>query len=213
VAPAIGSLFVPNVPPQLPTPGGTTHDVSVAVGVNLLDQALLAAYRDGLTHVVLDDVFPRMRCEVLPSSPPFIRFGDTGVATLGLDEFVFGMAFLPVGESEWRPVFTAVLDMEAPLAVGVNGDVLEIEVEGVPTTRVYSVDDAGIIQLDPDLVQEVLDRVLPQAMPKLMALLGEIRIPVFGGHSIQVQDVSVGGEPTAYWVLAGDLVEPDPLLP
>jgi len=212
VAPAIGSLFVPNVPPQLPTPGGTTHDVSVAVGVNLLDQALLAAYRAGLTHVVLDDVFPRMRCEVLPSSPPFIRFADTGVATLGLDEFVFGLEFLPVGESEWRPVFAAVLDMEAPLAVGVNGDELEIEVAGVPTTRVYSVDDAGIIQLDPDFVQAVLDRVLPLAMPKLTALLGEIRIPGFGGHSIQVQDVSVGGEPTAYWVLAGDLVEPDQLL-
>jgi hypothetical protein len=228
---ALGSRFVDATPPDLDvqTPGGTPYDAGAAMSLNLVNQGLLSAYQAGLLNLVLDgnssgvsaaglaDVSAEleaeagtnpMRFQVVPSSPPWavIRGTSTALASLGMDEFDFRLEMLI--NNEWKLVFGAHLDMTVPFDVGVTQDnKLKISFEQVPTVKVWSVDDGGIIQIDPAFVQTTLDRLLPRALPYLANIIEEIPIPSYAGYGIHVKELWPADVAKAYLGIAGDLIK------
>ena len=227
---ALGSRYVDAAVPDLgvQTPGGVAYSAGAAMSVNLVNQALLSAYRAGLLNLTLDgnrgitpaglaDLAPELevmanpndlRFVILANSPPAatIRGTSTALASLGMDEFDFRLEMFL--NNQWKLVFGAHLDMQVPFDVGVTAEnKLHVSFEQVPTVNVWSVDDGGIIAIDPAFVQATLDRLLPRAMPYIANIIEEIPIPSYAGYGIHVKGLWPVGTEKAYLGIAGDLIK------
>jgi hypothetical protein len=229
VPPALGSRYVQATPPDLDvqTPDGTPFDAGAAVSSNLVNQALLSAYRAGLLHLTLDgnrgitaeglaDLAPELeaaageelRFKIVPYSPPSasIRGTVTALASLGMDEFDFRLEMLL--NNEWKLIFDARLDMEVPFDVGVTEEnKLKISFEQVPSVKVWSFTVGGVISVDPAFVQATVDRLLPRALPYLADIIEEIPIPSYEGYGVRVKGLWPVGSEKAYLGIAGDLIK------
>jgi hypothetical protein len=234
VPPALGSVYVHAAAPDLDvkTPGGVAYDAGAAMSVNMMNQGLLAAYQAGLLHLLLDDESNRLispagladlslemsdaaltdslRFRIIPAGPPFVgvQGRPTALVSLGLNEFEFRLEMLRQSDNTWRLVFGAILDMEVPFDIGVTDDnTIQVSFEEVPKVRVHSVDDGGIIAIDPGFVQKTLDRLLPLALPYLAGIIEEIPVPSYAGYGIRIKGLWAAGAEKAYVGLAGDLVK------
>lgn len=221
---ALGSLYVETGPLPSPThvtPSGQARDVGVVMSVNMLNQAMVAAFEAGILNMTVNQSdIPELanlgngqgtfRVRMLPASPPELRLVSSGSA-LGrctMRDVTLRFETKPAGESNYTLFFGTTVDVEAfaDLNVTPENDALVIEFSGVPEVEILDIDDSGVIDSGEAIIRGLVKRFTPMVLPYVMNEVGAIPIPAFEGYTMKVADIWVMDDKAHFVALAADLI-------
>ena len=70
---------------------------------------------------------------------------------------------------------------------------------------IREIDDSGTIQVDEKTVQDVLNMVVPMALPFILETAGSIPMPALGPYTLAATDIWVMDEAAVFLGIAGNL--------
>jgi len=215
VAPALGSDYDTGL---VPDPALDQGNVTAVVSSNLLNQAMLVAYKVGLIHgwifdkvhhfgTKTDDTVGKnnsTRIRFAPNTPPafHIAGNDTVVATIELNEFdVFLDKKSATG---WEQQFAARLDIGISVEMGVDEkNHMTIGMVGTPTFNI--VDIQAPFAVDEAKLNEAINAVMPLLAPALAQSVAVIEFPTFMGLQLLPQKISAVGPTNEHFSFSAEL--------
>jgi len=200
---ALGSLFVDK---RLTIADNSeNYDISTVVSANMLNQLLLASYQSGAT--TLTGEISGFDYVATSQAPAYITFGT---ANGNIGQFVVPRikADLTDGNNvTTHAVATITVDI-APNTVGVEDGKLIINLEQAKIDiDILSINDAK--GFGTELVEEIVNLLLPTIIPDLTNALNELPLPDLVGYSINIQETAATAANKAHLLLAGDMISID----
>ncbi len=228
IAPTLGFRFREGEAPvlDLVTADGQAYDLGAMISGNLLNQALLAAHESGLTRYTLyvgdgaglpqeadpgaeiaDD--DQLRLQVAPISPAYVRLSatDPAPAELAVDDLPVRFELKAAGSDQWQLLFETRVNATAWFDIGVaDNGFLTVSLYGAPRLEILAVDQGGALQLSPGLVENLIQSLVPETLPRLLQAVETVPVPLIDGFALRLKQVWVVDSET-HLALAGDLVE------
>jgi len=230
----LGSFFTAGSLPSFGalTPSGLLYELGVALGDDVLNQALMVLYRSGILTMELGPgsafplelqagdlelFFPGISdlagpdapvvIQLLPKLPPILVLDPAKAAGIELQmgEFFFDITVQPE-TGDPLPVMSMVIALRAPLVVDANetGDKLSVEIGAIATY----LDITQSMSILPDAFFETFIPTLLQfVVPFISHFLEDFPIPVFEGFTINISEITVIGFANDFLSVYGDLVQ------
>lgn len=221
----LGSIYHEAELPSLDgtTPSGESYHAAVVVSEVLINQTLLAAHYNGLTHVAvsadanelggIDDI------DVLslePTDTIVLAIAPLESTVVTLDEIDGAMLDLSVPSMEVSvyvkrgdvvsPLLTGLATLSVPMDFFFNEGVsLSTRVEGIPEVSLNSLVVSDTLQLPTGLPQALVDYLIVKVIPSLTAGIDIIPLPEFSGYRIGSPAMWLTEGNPAFLVVAGDL--------
>lgn len=226
---ALGSIYSETSLPRLgnTTLSGSSYHAGVALPSSALNQALLAAYYSGLTHIAeavpigelsaisgLDQfVGPddEIQFSIEPTSPAYVNLNDINGALLqlGMERFTALVQVRKPDAAAFVPLFSAQLSLSAPLDVGVGNDAVDVALDGIPEVTVYSTQVFNGLNIPGSLIETLVDVLVPRIIPTIGDSLASVPLPTFSGYSIALVERWLITPGLDQVVIAGNLVVPN----
>ncbi|OUS30485.1 hypothetical protein A9Q99_05890 [Gammaproteobacteria bacterium 45_16_T64] len=227
----LGSLYQPAALPVLDgtTPSGESYHAAIVLSETLLNQTLLAAYYNGLTHITVSatgielgaidgiDELPlssddSILLTIIPLEPSTVGFNEIDGAMLDLSLRHMEVTVSTQSGDTITPLLSAIATLNAPLDLFFNeGKNVSTRINGIPEVELRDVALGESVSLSDGLTQALVDYLIVKAVPSLTAGFDIIPLPEFSGYRIGSPSVwTTQGDP-AFLVVAGDLEEvPNP---
>ena len=217
VAPTLGSVYDTGAVPE---PALDQGNITAVVSSNLINQAMMVAYKVGLTHFWIynkvlrfgstpDDsvgTTGKTRMRIVPTNPAAFRISgnDTIVSTLELN--AFDIYLDKKLSSGWAPQFQLNMDTALNVELGVDGsNRLTIGLVGTPRFHVNFVENYTALPLDEAQLTQTINTVLPFLVPALGNAMAAIEIPSFGGIQLLPVSLSAVGPKNQHLSFSGNL--------
>jgi hypothetical protein len=225
---ALGSIYSETALPALgnTTQSGGAYHAAAALPASALNQALLAAYYSGLTHITeavaigdlsaisgLDQFIgpdDEVQFSIEPTSPAYVNLHDVNGALLqvGLERFSALVQVKKPGDADFVGLFSAQLSLSAPLDVGVGNDAVDVALDGIPEVTIYTTQVLNGLNIPGSLIETLIDVLVPKIIPTLAGSLASVPLPTFSGYSIALVERWLLLPDQDQVIIAGNLVVP-----
>jgi hypothetical protein len=187
---------------------------------NWVNRVLFAAWAAGSSPIEIDAEFlrpffpgkdpnARLALEIDPRLPATARVGGRKrPASLTLGEVHLTFRAFPPDPVQPALLLSFVVHLEATLDAALAPDASAVLVSPASWRMLGGSVEANPLDLDPDFLQAMLDRLLPRALPYLAGIIEEIPIPSYEGYGLKVESLGATGDGD-YLTVAGDLLRED----
>ncbi len=222
---ALGSVYNASTLPSLDgtTPNGESYHAAVVISEALINQTLLAAHYNGLTHVTVSaeaselggidniDVLSlesgdTILLSIAPLEPSAVAFDEIDGAMLDLSVPLMNVSISKKRGDVISPLLSGTATLSAPMEFFFkDGKSLSTKIEGIPEVSFSSLVIGESIQLPTGLPQALLDYLIVKTIPSLTAGIDIIPLPEFSGYRIGSPTMWLTDGNPAFLVVAGDL--------
>lgn len=187
---------------------GSLYDVGISLDWDYLNKAAFNAHRAGIdifTTEIAGSSIPGIgslltnyeaRVTVKPGLAPYIDQPipreDMALASVQSKELtvLLEVRDTSLPNEEFQLLTEIIANLRADIDVGLDGNNLSIELDQNPQLNVVSTNnDDALLVLDEDAIQALIDYAVPQVMPLLVDIIGEIELPCIKNHGIELVEV------------------------
>lgn len=202
---------------SLPNPVASQGDFSLAVNTNVINQALVAAYYSGITHMmILDDEIelnlPRddtpgddgtSRILIDPISPPCVQGNGSGTR---LSAHGLRITHQMIKEGQWATQFSTQVSVVADIKISADSDsTLSIKFVSAPSVKVTNTEIGKGISISDSFINEMVNSVMPNVMQEISKSLSGIKIPEVEGYTFKPESFHGLGANKGHVGMAGTL--------
>jgi hypothetical protein len=205
------------------SPSGVVRDIGLVISSNVINQALAAATASGMLNVTVSNTdIPGLsntsgitagesvRARLRPASAPTIELvkRTDGLGTLRMHDLYFAIDTTSGANNAFQLLMGATIDLEVTADLGITDkNAIALEIVGVPTVRVRSIDPTSAFALSERLAQKFLDEVTLKVLPVVMSAIGAVPLPSFEGYGLSVGELWVTDTNANYAALVASLVK------
>jgi len=205
------------------SPTGIVKDIGLVISSNLINQALSAATASGMLNISITEAdIPglantsgvvageHVRVRLVPSSAPSIELvkSSKGLGTLRIHDLYLGLDTTSGTNNTFQLLMGSTFDLEVTADLGITAkNAIALEIVGVPTVRIRSIDPASAFVLSESLAQKFMDEVTLKVLPVVMSAIGAVPLPSFEGYGLSVGELWVTDTNANYAALVASLVK------
>lgn len=218
----LGSLYSEDELPEATYPDSHLY---ANVSSNMINQALMVAFQTGLMHFTLLDGEELLRGtedrgEDRPNGTQRILITSGSPASVSIDELLgdpvvsFALNGLQIAlenksSDEYRSWFQTEVDVAARVVLAVNEDSsLRIDFAGEPGLTIRNTEIFDTIEVNDSFVANMVDRVMPQVLPKIAEATRSIEIPEMGGFKLNIDEFAAVGANSSHLGVGATLSYP-----
>lgn len=228
VPPALASVYTQGALPDLSYAQG---GIGAIISGNFLNQATLAAYRAGITNITIitsditnigsilngihfgTKVYGQnlgndgdMRIRVMPRSPAGLTFFGKNVTAAQIALHNWDIFIELKSNGNYNPILALGIDVTIPIGLAITADNgIAINQMTTPDIEILKTQVLGSINLPTEVINGVVDFVVPIIFNKLEQTIATIKVPTIAGITLLPEAIQAVGNNNEHLAFYGSL--------